>query len=113
MSKKTIFTIIAVAALIGGIVLGTFTDIANDLPAIALTAFGLGGLIISTWNKSEKKGGILLASIICMIVGGLAAAFAEMTEDSVSRLIAAIVAVVTLIAGILTPIISKAIAKKE
>ena len=112
MNKKTIFTIIAIAALIGGLVLGTFTDVANDLPAIALSAFGLGGLIIVTFNKSEKKGGVLIASIICMVISGFAAAFAEMSQDTYSKLISAIVAVVALIVGILIPIFSKSLSKK-
>ena len=38
MNKKVIFTIISIVALIGGITLGYFTDIWNDLPAIALTS---------------------------------------------------------------------------
>ena len=113
MSKKTIFTIIAIVALIGGLVLGAFTDVGNDLPAIALTAFGFGGLIIVTYKKSEKKDGILIASIICMVISGFAAAFAEMSQDTYSKLISAIVAVVTLIVGILIPVISNAVAKKK
>ena len=97
MNKKTIFTIIAIVALIAGIGLGVTTDIANDLPAIALTAFGLGGLVIQTYNKSEKKGAATLASIILMVICGLAAAFAEMSQDNLSKLISAVVAVVTLL----------------
>ena len=112
MNKKTIFTIIAIAALIGGLVLGTFTDVMNDLPAIALSAFGLGGLIIVTFNKSEKKGGVLITSIICMVISGFAAAFAEMSQDTYSKLISAIVSVVALIVGILIPIFSKSLSKK-
>lgn len=113
MNKKTVFTVIAIVALVAGIVLGTFTDVGNDLPAICLSAFGLGTLIILTYNKSEKKGGVLIASIICMVISGFAAAFAEMSQDALSKLISAIVAVVALIAGILIPVISKALAKKE
>lgn len=113
MNKKTVFTIIAIVALIGGLVLGTFTDVANDLPAIALSAFGLGGLIIITFNKSAKKGGVLIASIICMVVSGFAAAFAEMSQDTYSKLISAIVAVVALIVGILIPVFSNALSKNK
>ena len=113
MSKKTIFTIIAICALLVGIILGCFTDVANDLPAIALTAFGLGGLVIITWNKSEKKGGVLLTSIICMIICGITAAFAEMTQDNLSKLISAITSVVALIIGILVPVITKVITNKK
>ena len=113
MSKKSIFTIIAIVCLIGGLVLGAFTDVANDLPAIALSAFGLGGLIIVTYKKSEKRDGVLIASIICMVISGFAAAFAEMSQDNFSKLISAIVSVVTLIIGILIPIISNALSKKK
>ena len=113
MNKKVIFTIISIVALIGGVALGYLTDVWNDLPAIALTAFGATGLCITTWKKSEKKNGILLASIICMVICGISAAFAEMTEDNLQKLIAAIITVVALIAGILIPIISNAIANKK
>lgn len=113
MKKKTIFTIIAIVALIGGIVLGVFTDIGNDLPAIGLSALGLGTLIILTYKKSEKKDGVTIASIICMVIAGFAAAFAEMSEETFSKLTAAIVAVVSLIVSILIPIISNALSKKK
>ena len=113
MNKKAIFTIISIVALIGGITLGYFTDIGNDLPAIALTTFGATGLCITTWKKSEKKDGIVLASIICMVICGISAAFAEMSEDNLQKLIAAVIAVVALIAGILIPVISNAIANKK
>ena len=113
MNKKTIFAIISVVSLIGGLAMGYFTDIWNDLPAIVLTTFGATGFCISTWKKSEKKNGIVLASIICMIICGISAAVAEMTEDDLQKLIAAVVAVVAVIAGILIPIIASAITKKK
>lgn len=113
MNKKMIFTIIAIVCLIGGLALGYFTDVWNDLPAITLSAFGLTSLCIVTWKKSEKKNGILLASIICMIICGISAAFAEMSEDNVQKLISAIVAVISLIIGILIPVISNAITNKK
>ena len=113
MNKKAIFTIISIVSLIGGVTLGYFTDILNDLPAIVLTTFGATGLCITTWKKSEKKDGVVLASIICMVICGVTAAFAEMSEDNLQKMIAAIVAVVTLIAGILIPVISSAIANKK
>lgn len=113
MNKKVIFTIISIVALIGGITLGYFTDIWNDLPAIALTSLGATGLCITTWNKSAKKDGFVLASIICMVICGIAGAFAEMSEENLQKLIAAVITVVALIAGILIPVISKAIANKK
>jgi multisubunit Na+/H+ antiporter MnhG subunit len=113
MNKKTIFVIISVVSLIGGLALGYFTDIWNDLPAIVLTTFGSTGLCISTWKKSVKKDGFVLASIICMIICGVSAAFAGMTEDNLQKLIAAVVSVVAVIAGLLTPIIANAITNKK
>ena len=113
MNKKMILTIISIAALIVSLALGYFTDVYNDLPAIGLGAFGFGGLIITTWKKSEKKDGILLAAIICMVISGLSAVFAEMAQDSYSKLIGAIVAVITLIVGILIPVVSKALSKNQ
>lgn len=71
MNKKAIFTIIAIVALIGSIVLGVFTDIGNDLPAIGISALSLGALIILTYKKSDKKDGITIASIICMVIAVL------------------------------------------
>ena len=113
MNKKTVFTIIAIVALIGSIVLGVFTDIGNDLPAIGLSALSLGALIILTYKKSEKKDGVTIASIVCMVIAGFAAAFAEMSEDTFSKLTAAVVAVVSLIISILIPVISNALSKKK
>lgn len=112
MNKKTILTIIAVVALIGSIVLGVFTDIGNDLPAIGISALSLSILIILTYKKSEKKDGVTIASIVCMVIAGFAAGFAEMSEDTFSKLTATVVALVTLIVSILIPIISKALSKK-
>ncbi len=113
MKRKSVFAIISIVALIAGLALGVFTDVANVLPAIGLTSFGLGGLIITTWKKSEKKGGYLIASIICMVISGMAAAFAEMSQDNYSKLTAAIVAVISLITAILIPVISNALSKKK
>ena len=113
MNKKTVFTIIAVVALIGSIVLGVFTDIGNDLPAIGLSALSLSVLIILTYKKSEKKDGITIASIVCMVIAGFAAGFAEMSEDTFAKLTAAVGAVVALIVSILIPVISNALSKKK
>ena len=63
MNKKTVWTIVFIATLIVGLALGYFTDVADDLPAICLSAFGLGGLIITTWKKSEKKAECLLQAL--------------------------------------------------
>ena len=113
MNKKMILTIISIAALIASLALGYFTDVFNDLPAIGLTAFGLGGLILTTWKKSEKKNGFLVASIIFMVISGLSAAFAEVSQDNYTKLAAAIVAVIGLIVAILIPVISKALSKNQ
>ena len=113
MNKKSIWTIIFIVSLLAGLTLGYFTDVANDLPAIGLTSFGLGGLIFTTWKKSEKKNGILIASILCMVISGMFAAFAEVTQDNFTKMTAAIVTVVTLIASILIPVISKAVTKNQ
>lgn len=113
MNKKTIFAIISIVSLIIGLGLGYFTDIWNDLPAIVLTTFGATGFCISTWKKSEKKNGFVLASMICMIICGISAAFAAMTKDDLQKLIAAVVSVVAVIAGILIPIIANAITNKK
>ena len=113
MNKKSILTIVSIASLLVGLILGSFTDVANDLPAIGLTAFGLGALILTTWKKSEKKNGTLVISILFTVASGIAAAFAEMTQDNFSKLISAVVAVVALITAILIPVISNALVKKN
>ena len=113
MNKKTVFTIICIVTLIASIALGVFTDVGNDLPAIGLSAFSLAALIILTYKKSNKKDGVTIASIVCMVIAGFAAAFAEMSQDSFSKLTAAIVSVVALITSILIPVISNALSKKK
>ena len=113
MNKKTVFTIIAIVALIGSIVLGVFTDIGNDLPAIGISALSLSVLIILTYKKSEKKDSVTIASIVCMVIAGFAAGFAEMSEDTFAKLTAAVVAVVSLIVSILIPVITNALSKKK
>ena len=48
-----------------------------------------------------------------MIICGVSATFAGMTEDNLQKLIAAVVSVVAVIAGLLTPIIANAITNKK
>lgn len=53
--KKNIWLLIGIICVVIGTAFACFTDIADDIPALFVAAFGLGAIIVSTWNKSEKK----------------------------------------------------------
>lgn len=111
--KSKIWTFIFLIGLVAGIALGTFTDILNDLPAICVSAFGLGGLILKTWTKSEKKNWATVASLILMVVTGIAGAFSLLTEEEFNKILSTVISLGSLILSILTPILLKFIKKTE
>lgn len=99
--KKNVILWIGIALLVVGSVLSCFTDIYNDIPALAIAAFGLGTIVMTVWNKSEVKGPKVIASIVCITIAGFCCAVAGLAQETMTSLIAAIVAVVLLIVGIL------------
>lgn len=98
--KKNIFAIIGVLIVIVSTVLAAFTDIANDIPSLIGTAFGLGMEIIAVWKKSSQKTWLVIAAIVCAVIGGICCAFAGLSEATVTSLIIAIAGVVSLLISI-------------
>ena len=99
--KKNIFMLIGILVVIASCILGYFTDIANDLPTLIGTAFGLGMEIIAIWKKSDKKNWLVITAIICAVVGGICCAFAGLAEGTLTTLVTAIIGVVALLVSIL------------
>lgn len=110
---KNFWTILSVVLIIIGSGFACFTDILSDIPALAIAAFGLGALIVSTWQKSEKKNWLTIVAIVCICIGGFCCAIAALSQDTMTKLIAAVVALVMLVSSILVPILVDKIKKKE
>lgn len=104
---KNIWLWVGIACLVVGSVFACFTNIANDIPALAVAAFGLGTVIINTWNKSDKKDWKVIVSIVCVAVGGFCCAFAALSQEVMVQIVSAVIALVTLIIGVLIPVFSK------
>lgn len=105
--KNNVWLWVGLAALVIGSALACFTDIVNDIPALAVAAFGLGAIIVSTWNKSEKKDWKVIVSIVCVAIGGFCCAFAALSQEVMVQVVTAVIALVSLIVGILIPALSK------
>ena len=99
--KNNVWLWVGVAALVIGSVFACFTDIVNNIPALVIAAFGLGAMIISTWNKSEQKDWKVIVSICCCSVGGFCCAVASLTQDTTVKIVTAVTALVSLIIGII------------
>lgn len=110
--KKNIWLLIGIICVVIGTTFACFTDIADDIPALFVAAFGLGAIIVSTWNKSEKKGTVTIVSILCTCIGGFCCAIAGLAQDVGLKVIAAVLALVLLLISILSPVIVSKI-KKE
>ena len=104
--RKNILLLIGVLVVIASCVLGYFTDIAGDLPTLIGTAFGLGIEIVAIWVKSEKKNGLVVAAIICAVIGGVCCAFAGLAEGTLTTLVSAIVGIIALLVSIFTTVIT-------
>lgn len=109
--KKNIWLWIGIGLLVVGTVVACFTDILNDIPALAVAAFGLGSIIVSVWNKSEKKDWVTILAIVCVSVGAFCCAFVGLAQDTMTKVIAAVSALVMLLIGILTPVIKSKLSK--
>jgi hypothetical protein len=100
---KNVWTIIAVACIIAGCVIGQFSTIAiADYSAIALEAFGLTALIISTIKKSEKKTWKEFAGIALFVIAGICCAVAGIAEGTMTQIITAVAGLIALILGLIT-----------
>ena len=104
--KKNIWLWIGIGLLVVGTVVACFTNILNDIPALAVAAFGLGSIIVSVWNKSEKKDWVTILAIVFVSVGAFCCAFVGLAQDTMTKVIAAVSALVMLLIGILTPVIN-------
>lgn len=102
--KGKILMIVGVLVVIISTIFGALTDVANDIPSLIGTAFGLGLEIIAIWNKSVKKNWMVVTAIICASIGGLLCAFAGLSESTVTSLVVAIAGVVALLISIITGI---------
>lgn len=111
--KKNICLFIGIIALVVGTAFACFTDIANDIPALFVAAFGLGAIIVSTWQKSEKKGTITLISIVLTCIGGFFCAIAGLSQEVGLKVIAAVTALVLLLISILGPVLADKIKQKR
>lgn len=110
--KKNIWTWIGVICLVVGAGFAFFTDIANDIPAIVVAAFGLGTLVVNAWKKSEKKDWKVVVTIILAIIGAFAMAIAGQTEDMTVKIWTAVAAVVSIVVGLLFPKVMSLFTKK-
>lgn len=99
--KNKIFLIIGIALLVIGSGLACFTDIYSDIPALAVAAFGLGVLVVTIWNKSEVKGPKVIVSITCITISGFFCAIAGLAQDTMTNIIAAVIALVLLLIGVI------------
>lgn len=111
--KKNIFLWIGLALLVAGTIFACFTNIVNDIPALAVAAFGLGTIVVSIWNKSEKKDWVTIVAICCVSVGAFCCAICGLAQETMTKLISGIIAVVMLIIGIVVPLIKANIEKKK
>lgn len=102
------FKIIMICLIVGGALLSAFTDVPlADFCGIAVACASAGALCFATWNKSEKKGWKVIASIVLIAVGSFALGFAGVAGDAISKIIAAVGGVVLLIFGIISTLKSE------
>lgn len=105
--KKNLFVWIGIILIIVGAILSAFTDIANDIPGLAASAFGLGALIVSVYQKSEQKGVKVLFAIICIVLGAIACAIAGLSQEVTLQIITGVIGLVLLLIGILSVFVTK------
>lgn len=101
--KKQTFLFIGLGLLILGSIFACFTNFVSDIPALAIAAFGLGTLIVSIYQKAEKKDWVTLLSIIFVAVGAFCCAIAALSQETMTKVIASVIALVTLLVGIFVP----------
>lgn len=101
--KKNVLTIIGLILLIAGSAVACFTEIAGDVPALAVASFGLGLLVVSTVKKAEKKDWKLYLSIVFVCIGGFMCALAGLAESTMTQIITLVISFVTLVIGLVIP----------
>ena len=99
---KNLFTYICVACVIVGAAVGYFSAIPLvDCLAITASSFGLTGLIVSTTKKAEKLTWKEYATVALFTVAGVAAYIANISQELVGKIAAAVVGLIALIAGVI------------
>ena len=105
---KNTWTIIAVACIIVGCILGHFSTIPIlDYIALALESFGLCALSHKTLKKVEKPTWKEYVCVCLFIATGFLCYLAGITEDKMSQIITMVAALIALIAGLIIPQIKK------
>lgn len=100
---KNLFTYICLACVIAGTAIGYFSTIPLvDGLAITAASFGLTGLIVSTAKKSEKLTWKDYATIALFTVAGVLAYIANISQEVIGKVAAAVVGLLALIIGIVT-----------
>jgi hypothetical protein len=98
---KNIITILAVACIIAGCIIGCNSSLAiADYGAIALEAFGFTVLVIKTVKKAEKKTWKEYTGIILFIVAGVCCGVAGIAEATMTTIITTVAGMVALIIGL-------------
>lgn len=105
MNKK-LFVIICVAFIVIGAVVSVLTEIPeSQLIGLAITMFGAGGLCSNIWKERKKEEHGLLVVLTMALVGigsFMAGVSGILTEDTLKTIITLTVALVLIIAGLVT-----------
>ena len=99
---KNLFTYICIACVIAGAAVGYFSTIPLvDGLAISATSFGLTGLIELTIKKAEKLTWKEYATVALFTVAGVCAYIANVSQELIGKIAAAVVGLLGLIFGII------------
>ena len=99
---KNLFTYICIACVIAGAAIGYFSAIPLvDCLAITASSFGLTGLIVSTAKKAEKLTWKEYVTVALFTIAGVAAYIANVSQELVGKIAAAVVGLLSLIFGVI------------
>ncbi len=99
---KNLFTYICIACVIVGAAVGYFSTIPLvDGLAISAASFGLTGLIVSTTKKAEKLTWKEYLMVAMFTVAGVCAYIANVSQEFIGKLAAAVVGLLALIFGVI------------
>lgn len=100
--KNNIVLWIGVGLIIAGSVFAALTDVAADIPGLAVAAFGLGMTVINIWNKSQKKDWKLIVAISSIVIGAFCLGITGFAEATMTTIITSVIGLVALIIGLFT-----------
>ncbi len=99
---KNLFTYICIACVIAGAAVGYFSTIPLvDGLAISAASFGLTGLIVSTTKKAEKLTWKEYVTVALFTVAGVCAYIANISQELIGKIAAAVVGLLALIFGVI------------